>query len=301
MCTQLRQVQGNVTKLFSKFISEGKLTIRFKEPAHDVVISKVEQHHMAPKATVISLQADPTQLSELVAMLKVQPQRADGGTVPHLRAPKLKDIEQPKSKLVIKNRANYPMKGFPSSLQHLTAAGISLNRVDLRILDLKLLQTLDLSNNCIKAVPSGVGELHLVELRLAGNSIAALPSELCTGELAGSLKLLDLSRNSLTTLPQSLSQLKHLVTLKLDCNWLRTLPNAFGRLVSLKYLSVSANQVTVLPHTFPRLSLQSIDLFGNPFASPKLLRSCASLSLPSLLELSARAVKHCRLAECVTC
>ena len=35
------QIRNNICKVFSKFIQEGKATIKFKEPAHDLSISKV--------------------------------------------------------------------------------------------------------------------------------------------------------------------------------------------------------------------------------------------------------------------
>lgn len=37
----LIQIKNNVAKIFSKFLQEGKATIKFKEPAHDLSISKV--------------------------------------------------------------------------------------------------------------------------------------------------------------------------------------------------------------------------------------------------------------------
>ena len=45
----LVQVKENVSKVFSRFVSEGKATIRFKEPAHELAISKVSSnkfHHL---------------------------------------------------------------------------------------------------------------------------------------------------------------------------------------------------------------------------------------------------------------
>ena len=35
------QIKNNVQKIFSKFVGDGKATVKFKEPAHDLVISKV--------------------------------------------------------------------------------------------------------------------------------------------------------------------------------------------------------------------------------------------------------------------
>lgn len=35
------QIRNNIKRVFSKFLHEGKATIKFKEPAHDLSISKV--------------------------------------------------------------------------------------------------------------------------------------------------------------------------------------------------------------------------------------------------------------------
>lgn len=34
----IMQVGGNIEAVFTKFVSEGKFTIRFKEPAHDLCV-----------------------------------------------------------------------------------------------------------------------------------------------------------------------------------------------------------------------------------------------------------------------
>ena len=35
------QVKNNIVRVFSKFIEQGKITIKFKDPSHDLCISKV--------------------------------------------------------------------------------------------------------------------------------------------------------------------------------------------------------------------------------------------------------------------
>ena len=207
---------------------------------------------------------------------------------------KMQDIEKPKTKLVIKSRTEYPIKGFPDSLESLQAVAISLNRVDLRILQLKHLQYLDLSNNAVKSIPEGMKDMHLLELRLAGNKITEFAEVLCSGELSESLRLLDLARNALTFLPHKFPSFKKLVQLKLDCNELQILPRTFGKMLSLKFFSASNNKLVVLPPTFSKLTLESLDLFGNPFTASGLVRKCSNLSLPSLQELAGRAIKKNR-------
>ena len=203
----------------------------------------------------------------------------------------MQHIEAPKSKLVVKSRGEYPIQGFPPSLEKFEGVGISLNRVDTRLLQLKNLQCLDLSSNSIKVLPDGLKDTCLTELKLAGNKIAELPDIICGGSLAENLKLLDLARNSLSHLSHKFSNFKCLVQLKLDCNELQVLPRTFGKMTALKFLSASNNKLVVLPPSFPCLTLESLDLFGNPFTASGLVRRCSDLSLPSLQELTGRVIK----------
>ena len=192
---------------------------------------------------------------------------------------------------MIKSRGDYPIKGFPESLETVHAVGISLNRIDTRILQLKHIQNLDLSNNGIKSLPDCMSNTRLVELKLSGNTISNFPEVMCCGELSRSLRLLDLARNQLIFLPHNFSSFKSLVQLRLDCNKLQMLPRTFGKLTSLKFFSASNNKLVVLPPSFPRLTLDSLDLFGNPFSASGLVRTCKNLSLPSLQEIAGRFIK----------
>lgn len=169
--------------------------------------------------------------------------------------------------------------------------GVSLNRVDRRLLQLKHLTHLDLSGNIIKVLPEAMADAHLVELRLSGNRLEEFPEPLCVGKLGESLKLLDLARNQLKSLPHKFPQMKCLVHLKLDCNQLQVLPRSFGRMTSLKFLSVSSNRLLALPSSFLKLSLDSLDLYGNQFHPSGLVKRCSGLSLPPLMELAGRTIK----------
>ena len=209
----------------------------------------------------------------------------------------MQQLEKPKTKLVVKSRGEYPIKGFPESLEIVQAVGIALNRIDTRILHLKNIQNVDLSNNSIKSLPDCIKDVRLTELKLSGNKIAEFPDTICLGELTKSLKVLDLARNELTFLPHQFPNMKSLVQLRLDCNQLQVLPRTFGKMASLKYLSASNNKLVVLPPSFPKLRLDSLDLFSNPFSASGLIRTCKTLSLPTLKEIAGRFIKKHRL-EC---
>ena len=237
------------------------------------------------------MQADPTKLRELIAVLRLQPQEQSSTQVGHVLPAKLQHIEKPKTKLVIKSQHDYPMRGFPASLEIVQAVGLALNRIDTRILQLKNIQKVDLSNNRISKIPDIIKDVKLVELKLSGNKLSEFPELICSGELAKSLKVLDLARNELAYLPHKFPSFKALVQLKLDCNNLQMLPRTFGKMASLKFFSASNNRLVVLPPSFRSLSLESVDLFSNPFSAVGLIRTCKTLSLPSLQEIAGRCIK----------
>ena len=228
----------------------------------------------------------------LIQLLQLSPAKQREETLVPLLPLKVNTADPVPTKLVVTSQAKYPVKGFPMTLERFEAVGINLNRIDKRLCNLQNLAYLDLSNNHISEVPESLQNVSLVELKLSGNKIEEYPLALCLGIISSSLRSLDLSRNLITNLPGNFVQLKGLVRLKLDCNQLTTLPKCFGKLTNLKYLSASSNQITVLPHTFKRLQLESIDLFGNPFSGPGLLRRCADLSLPCLQELAGRTIRR---------
>ena len=95
---------------------------------------------------------------------------------------KVSTIETIPTKLVVTLQKNYPVNGFPPTLQKFEALGISLNRIDKRLAGLKNLTYLDLSNNRISVIPEFLQGISLVELKLAGNKIEEYPLALCLGK-----------------------------------------------------------------------------------------------------------------------
>lgn len=83
--------------------------------------------------------------------------------------------------------------------------------------------------------------------------------------------------------------------LKLDDNELVCLPFHIGRLSRLRSLSAAHNQLAELPADFRKLSLENLDLFGNPFVQPNPLDHIMKLTFPvPLQELASRAVINLR-------
>lgn len=164
------------------------------------------------------------------------------------------------------------------------------------------LRKLDLSNNHIKKLPATIGDLScLSELILHNNHLEAFSEALCLSTLQRTLQLLDISQNRLQALPAQFCQLRELVNLKLDDNELVCLPFHIGRLSKLRYLSAAHNQLAALPGDFRKLSLENLDLFGNPFVQPNPLDHTMQLKFPlPLQEMASRAVVNLRLVCCTS-
>ncbi|KAM9354416.1 leucine-rich repeat protein 1 [Pholidichthys leucotaenia] len=278
------KLKDNIEKFFTWFVEEGKATVRLKEPAVDICLSKADAHSLKNFLSAARL-ADKGSDTSSLPLSTLTPVRA-------------RDVEQPKKKLTIVSKKDYPLtSNFPHSLEQLQVSYCRLSRVDMRMLSLKALCKLDLSNNHIKKLPATIGDLScLSELILQNNHLEAFSKELCLSTLQRTLQTLDISQNRLQSLPTQFCQLRELVNLKLDDNQLICLPFHIGRLSKLRNLSAAHNQLEVLPRDFRKLSLENLDLFGNPFALPNPLDHIMQLTFPlTLQEVASRAVVNLRI------
>uniref|UniRef100_A0A672I9X2 Zgc:77287 n=1 Tax=Salarias fasciatus TaxID=181472 RepID=A0A672I9X2_SALFA len=263
------KLKDNIEKFFTWFVDEGKATVRLKEPAVDICLSK----------------ADANSLKNFLSAARLADRGGDSGSLPlsTLTPVRARDVEQPKKKLAIVSKKDYPLtSSFPYSLEQLQVSYCKLSRVDMRMLSLKALRKLDLSNNHIKKLPATIGDLScLSELVLHNNHLEAFSEALCLSTLQRTLQLLDLSQNRLRSLPP------------------RFLPAAGAghlKLSKLRFLSAAHNQLSVLPADFRRLSLENLDFFGNPFVQPNPLDHAMRLSFPlALQEMASRAVADLRI------
>lgn len=238
-------------------------------------------------------------LKTFLSAVRLAHQGSDAGVLPlsPLVPAKNSDVEKPKTKMIITSRRDYPLtKSFPFSLEHLQTSYCKLARVDTRVLCLRKLRKLDLSHNHIKQLPATLGDLVcLQELDLHDNHLEAFSAALCSSGLQKSLQLLDLSQNQIQALPLEFCQLRGLVQLRLDDNALLRLPCRIGQLSRLRFLSAARNKLPFLPSDFRRLSLENLDLFGNPFEQPNPLVPNIQLKIPlTLLECAARATLNHR-------
>ncbi|XP_028934952.1 leucine-rich repeat protein 1 [Ornithorhynchus anatinus] len=278
------KLRENIEQFFTKYVEEGKATVRLKEPAVDVCLSK----------------ANSSNLKNFLSAVRLAHRGCDVEAVPPLSLVPVKtsEVEKLKTKMIITSKRDYPLtKNFPYSLEHLQTSYCKLARVDMRMLCLKKLRKLDLSHNHIKKLPATIGDLvNLQEFNLSDNHLETFSVALCSSTLQKSLQSLDLSQNKIKALPVQFCQLRELIYLKLDDNELIRFPFKIGQLSNLRFLSASCNKLPFLPSDFKKLSLENLDLFGNPFEQPNLLVPTIQLKIPlPLLESSARATKDYRI------
>jgi Leucine-rich repeat (LRR) protein len=175
------------------------------------------------------------------------------------------------------------IRSLPERLFQLPLNSLYLQRNQIRSLNgidraANTLTILDMSNNCIDALPKTFGELvNLVTLNLSGNFLRELP------ETVGSLvrlRALDVSSNKLRVLPASISGSIDLESLDVSNNQLTELPESLTALPNLKDLRASGNRLSALPGEFRRLArLSSLLLRGNQFTEvPAALAELSNLS-----------------------
>jgi Leucine-rich repeat (LRR) protein len=116
---------------------------------------------------------------------------------------------------------------------------------------LHLTTNLNLSNNQLRSLPTGIGSFreNLTSLNLSKNNLRTLPREI--GDLAN---LIDLKINSkhsekqkLQALPPEFGNLRNLIILDLAGNELQELPEEFSNLTRLKDLNLSSNKFQSFP------------------------------------------------------
>ncbi|RZB40416.1 LRR 8 domain containing protein [Asbolus verrucosus] len=281
-------VKGNISQILTRFINDGKATIQFKMPPHDLYV-----------------QSDVIQLKGFLHLLKrvlenkISPKEL---TYSSMSVTPVAAKDMAPKKLVIKSRSEYPSKGFPRTLESLYINNIMRCSLDKGILQLSKLKVLDLSQNCIEFIPEELNVLHLNELNLSANSLnKATPKQWSWmgGNLSKSLVLLNLESNNLMYLPDQIVKLHKLTTLNVNNNELKILPAGIGNLKHLKVLIASNNSLTMLPGSLRKCHLQLMNLFNNNFVSirqnnsaippPKFLPIC------SLKENAARKILDLRL------
>jgi len=97
--------------------------------------------------------------------------------------------------------------------------------------------------------------------------ISALPEGLISsGKFANELRVVNLHRNQLDTLPDSFAQLKSLQELIISANKFENFPEVITKLTKLKIINAEQNRLSALPESFSKLTaLEDLNLSTNKF------------------------------------
>ncbi|XP_057832579.2 probable disease resistance protein At1g61300 [Cryptomeria japonica] len=119
---------------------------------------------------------------------------------------------------------------------------------------------ISLMDNRLTKVPKAFGAPYIRSLLLAGNtSLTEIPKEVI--ESMTTLRVLDLSRTALQSLPKNVGSLKHLVCLRLCSVPIKKLPYSVGTLRNLQVLDLYQSDITQLPSSISQLtSLKILDV-----------------------------------------
>lgn len=144
----------------------------------------------------------------------------------------------------ISNRIYSFRSSYGRELQELVLDGIGMISTSERIyehcIDLTLLS---LASNHLTDI-TGIHSLHkLLHLNLLRNNLTRLPQSI---GLLVNLTRLDVANNKLVELPNEIGQLSHLKHLNLECNELSELPISFGKLMC-EVVNLNSNNFKVFP------------------------------------------------------
>ncbi|XP_058453288.1 leucine-rich repeat protein 1 [Malaya genurostris] len=284
-------VKKNISKIFTRFLAEGKATISFNIPEHD-----------------LQIKSEVVQLTSFLKVLKTVLTGAapNGGSDNTLKLACLSMANKKTSvlsstkvlatKCVVRSRGDYPLKGFSRNLVTLQISDIKLVRFDPQILLLKNLRSLNLSNNCLEKLPVALGTLRLNEVDISGNSLQNDNWQwLMNPCIQSCLQNLNVSSNNLSYFPINLIYSRVLVRLDLQSNYIAKLPFAIWKMSRLRFLNLANNQLGSVPESMVRMRLDQIDLSENKLTAdsctvPDLRVPVTVGHVPALWEIAARVV-----------
>ncbi|XP_011881455.1 PREDICTED: leucine-rich repeat protein 1-like [Vollenhovia emeryi] len=291
------RIVDNIEQVFTRFLADGKITIRLTQPCHDLII----------QSNTIQLK----NLLHILNRLRDAPSRDHNVFIKQYAfKPNVSfnssDFSQGRVKVAVRKISEYPiLQGFPRTTEHLILKGLSRRSFDRQILCLQSLRILDLSNNNISYLPKELGTLpHLQQLLLSNNNLGKSPRSkwawLEQTAIKHNLYFLDISGNLLTELPVQIKNLKALGHLKVSQNALTHLPHNIKALKNLKILDVASNHLSYLPATITYLQLDTLNVTENPFtydANNHVYsnQSTTGVRVPSLLQISAKRVLKSRI------
>lgn len=287
------RIKRNIEQVFTKFINDGKTTISFKQP----------QHNLQIRCDTVQLKCFLQTLRNAIEG-KVELQKLGLSSLAVTAVPQSK---MPVKKMMILRPGEYPVKGLPRTLTSLTISGIRKQSIDSNILNLDNLRVLQLSNNCIQKIPRKLGDMHLSELDLEQNDLGASSMfqdwSWTDGYIKNTLQNLNLSKNKLEYFPYKLVKLHKLHTLTVNDNEITRMPFAFRRLKNLRCLNLSNNKISALPNVivsrmdFNVLNVTGSQMFNGEFEPDRIEKSVEQVERQpfQLWQLAAKSVMSNKL------
>jgi len=141
----------------------------------------------------------------------------------------------------------------------------NLPEFPVNVLQMKLVETIDFSENKITLIPPEIVNIGatLVVLNLSYNNIGTLPMQI--GQLR-KLEELHLHKNKLQSLPDSIGDLGALQLLSLGENKLTSIPPSIGKLKQLRRLNIAYNVGVSIPNELSQCTqVYWIDISGNKY------------------------------------
>jgi len=137
------------------------------------------------------------------------------------------------------------------NLTKLNLSNKNLNEIPEEIAILKNLQSLDISNNSFKSLPSVLLGLNLKSINIKNNALSSLDNKMGTLD---NLEVLDISFNKFQEFPSLLFSLKKLKELYISSNEIVWLPDELEELNTLELLDISNNKIDHICPVFAKLN-----------------------------------------------
>lgn len=197
------------------------------------------------------------------------------------------------SKLKTLNLKDNPLKEIPEwifELKELSSLTLgwyqpkSLSNIAL----MENLESLSLIGMDLSEVPEWLPDLTLTALNLSFNRLTTVPNSI--SELKG-LARLNLMNNRLRELPGCVAKLSNLVSLDVSLNQLATTPDWLSRLSKLNSLDLSFNEITALTESIKELELENLDVGSNNLGGvPEVIRCLKTLTQLGLGDSDLEAI-----------
>ncbi|XP_049952742.1 leucine-rich repeat protein 1-like isoform X5 [Schistocerca serialis cubense] len=204
----------NVEQVFFGVLRKRQLTIRLREPPHEVRITN----------NVIFIQS----FGNLVKFLS----KPVGPSETVKESSSQKQLEDFKNKKQLED-----FKNMPQNLKVLKLHHIEMDYLPDEIAGLQQLTHLEVVNSNLVEIPAFVGTLPLTVLNLSRNRLGIKSNWdfLASPLLKENLRLLDLQNNMIQTVPNEVVKLNGLWGLHLDYNLLLSIPNGVLEMRNLRH------------------------------------------------------------------